>query len=218
MRSFAAKMSPVVLAAVWLGCASTPAPPPKPAAPSPFVATPAPGLGDPEIIVDNQADLALTLEIKGGKGGTIAVPAHSKVALRVSAGEHAFIASAPGVKSAEGQQTFAADMRYSWTFTVVSGDPDEGKGWFCYGTNQMFLGCGRTPSDCEERFQRPLDPDEKRTPCQPMPLPWTFVDTDKKGEWFTADEATCNKARDGYLANAVPKPNPLAVQVCRTHP
>lgn len=206
----------VVALPLLLGCAT--APPPKPAAPSPFVATPAPGLGDPEIIIDNQAELALTLEVRGGKGGTITVPPRGKLAMRVSPGAHAFVATAPGVKPAEGEQTFLGDMRYVWVFTVVSSDPDEGKGWFCYGTNTPLLGCGRTQAACEERFKKPLLPGEARTPCKPTPLPWTFVDTEKAAEWFSADEASCNKARDGYLTESLPKPNPLSVLVCRTHP
>lgn len=210
----------IALAGLSLTACSTPPPPkPAPTAASPFVATPVQGLGDPEVVVENKSGLPLTLEIKGEKGGTLQIAPGAKASMRVAGGPHAFLASSPGsaVAPLEGEETFLADYRYLWVFIVKSADPDEGKGWFCFTTGDLFLGCARSEAACKTRQAEPGKPgDPARGPCVATPEPWTFVDTDKKAEWFSADEASCTKARELYIAEA--KPNPLAVVVCKTHP
>ena len=203
-----------------VGCGTTapPARAPK-AGPSPFQEQVVEGLGDPEVVVENQSDRPFTLVLSGAGAHTLTIPPHDKRTVKLAAGSYTFHASAPDVKPLDGQHTFELDRRYSWTFFVDEKDPDEGKGWVCFSiATTPFLGCERTADACKERrdgvAKDPAAP--KLGLCEPLTTPWTFVQKDKKREWFGKDEANCNKARDTYQADE--KLEPLALSACKPRP
>jgi len=104
------------------------------------------------------------------------------------------------VQPLEGEETFEADHRYVWVFTVKTIEPEAGAGWSCYQVGPVLLACERTAAACDARRNKPLDAGEApRPPCSAYPEPWSFVDSAEQAEWFAKDAATCEKARTGYL-------------------
>ena len=209
--------SVMALTLAWastVGCAGD-APPPN--APehkaSPFRSEQVEGLGNPEIQIENNADvpLTLTLSIDNSKPGVLQVPPHETKLMRIQPGTYKFegSSSAPSVRPTSGTIAFELDTRYIWTFLVV--DPFAGKGWQCFdaGPSRDFFACQRELAECQkdrDETQR-SHPEAPISECKALARVWTFSSSGGHAlRWFGHDEVQCNRVR----ATVVKEQSPLS--------
>ncbi|MBK7585956.1 MAG: hypothetical protein IPI67_37945 [Myxococcales bacterium] len=93
--------------------------PPPPQQSGPFQEQRVAGLGNPEIVIVNKAQLVVRLVLSGPESRTIEAQAGATQSERLAPGQYSFEASAPGVQGASGTKAFDVDHRYLWTFDVV---------------------------------------------------------------------------------------------------
>jgi hypothetical protein len=198
----------IALILTWaslVGCAADAPPPNAPAhAASPFRKEQVDGLGNPEIQVENNADvpLTLTLSLDNSKPGVMQVPAHEKKFMRIQPGTYKFEGSSPSVRPTSGTIAFEVDNRYVWTFIVV--DPFAGKGWQCFeaGPSREFFACQRELAECQ-KVRDETQHAHRDAPigdCKSLARVWTFSSSGEHSlRWFGRDEAECNRVRATVL-------------------
>ena|GEM_PF-5717527 len=86
---------------------------------SPFTSRYVAGLGEPEVVVSNKADRAITVSLDGPKSESFTVQARSSVTKTLPAGGYSYRATAAGVSPASGMQAFVKNYRYTWTFMII---------------------------------------------------------------------------------------------------
>ncbi len=86
---------------------------------SPFAARYVAGLGEPEVVVSNKSDRAITVSLDGPKSESFTVQARSSVTKTLPAGGYSYRATAAGVSPASGMQAFVKNYRYTWTFMII---------------------------------------------------------------------------------------------------
>jgi hypothetical protein len=102
-----------------VGCASDP----PPSANSPFTRTEVAGLGDPEVVVANQANRAIKVTVEGPTSAVLEIPAGETRQTKLPPGAYRYRAEARGVEPFDGSETFNADGRYAWSFTITAKYP-----------------------------------------------------------------------------------------------
>lgn len=203
------RLAALALASLLLGCGSSQPAAAPPSAPSPFIATPAAGLGNPEVIVENASERPFTIVLTGATATKLEVPPHEKRTVRLAPGTYGYEASAPDILPAKGQQAFAADMRYAWKFVIVTKSADDpefaGMGWHCFEVlgKPAYLVCTRHKDQCEKAHAEPGPPGEPPLgPCGEYKLVYGFTDEAKN---FTVSARTmeiCEQLRPTYLKQA----------------
>jgi hypothetical protein len=73
---------------------------------------------NPEIIIENNSSITITLNLTGPESETMVIGPHGSKKSTVLAGNYAYRASSPGVQSATGNSTFEKHHQYTWTFSV----------------------------------------------------------------------------------------------------
>ncbi len=91
----------------------------EPAYESPFEETYDPSIGDPEVTIVNNTDVAITVTLSGPAYQTVEVAPYGNQTIVVPAGTYSFTGSAYGVLPTSGSDTFGSAYRYTWTFVIV---------------------------------------------------------------------------------------------------
>lgn len=81
------------------------------------------GLGDPQILIQNDSDYNLTVDITGPQAGSVVVAPRSTKAVKVPSGSYqvnAYFDNA-NVKPYQGSESFEYDYRYTWRFYIQNG-------------------------------------------------------------------------------------------------
>lgn len=81
------------------------------------------GLGDPEVVIQNDSEYNLVLNIAGPQSGTVSITPRSDKAFKLTAGTYtveAYSPDAPGVTPYKGSEVFDIDYRYTWKFYIQS--------------------------------------------------------------------------------------------------
>jgi hypothetical protein len=167
------------------------------------------GLGDPELVIENDSDVNFTIVLNGAQSSTLEVPPHQKRSVRLKPGTYSYSGGAPDIIPVEGNETFAGDMRYSWRFFVKMIGPDDpafvGKGWSCFEVSAKpdFMMCGRSMSACQKAqasLQKPGDPPTK--PCAEHKIVYGFSDTVENLLIYGPTMEQCEVIRKEYLKEA----------------
>jgi hypothetical protein len=112
----------------WLGCAGVGcggAEPVPAAAPtnSPFTRTEVEGLGDPEVVIDNQAGRPIRVSVEGPTSAVLDIPSGESRQTKLPPGAYRYRAEARGAVPFDGTESFQADGRYTWTFVIQAKYP-----------------------------------------------------------------------------------------------
>lgn len=212
----------VALVSSILGCGASRPPPSAAATPSPFVASPVAGLGNPEVIVENASDRPFTIVLTGATTTKLEIPPHEKRTVRLPPGNYGYDASAPNLFPAKGTQAFASDMRYLWKFVIVTRSADDpefaGMGWHCFEVmgKPAYLVCTRHKDQCDKARTEPGPPGEPPlSACAEYKTVYGFTDEPKN---FTVSARTmeiCEELRPTYLKQAT---DPAKVTACKERP
>lgn len=111
-----------LLALASAGCSSSAATTPGAAAPV-FERKEVKGLGDPEVVVVNMANRAITVTLSGPTSEVLTIPARSTARRVVPKGAYHYHAQTKGATPFDGDQSFEPDGRYTWSFVIVRSKP-----------------------------------------------------------------------------------------------
>lgn len=109
----------LVCVLLLIGCASAPATSPE----EPFQREDVQGLGNPEVVVMSQVNRPIKVTLTGPTTQVLTVPAMKSARVQVPPGTYHYRAETKGATAFDGDQQFAADGRYTWSFHIVRSKP-----------------------------------------------------------------------------------------------